>query len=284
MSDAPFKTVVCDPPWPYSSPGELGKGDTPKARGSGSKARYGAVQMDTLKAMKPPYDEKGAHLYLWTTNRFLIEAHELCKAWGFRVVTMGTWVKTTEEPIQAYCPGCVELGCPICGDKLHGKKGYDHDWTGKVGLPHGVVRASARTGYYFKGATEHCLFAVAGKATPKWKEVIPTAWLWPRTPHSVKPPAFYDMVERVSPGPYLEMFARQNRLGWSTFGNQCLEHVQYHPSNEAANLPLTTDTKSGSMHVTPNGGFLFDDLSEQLPLPAVASTVGSEKEPSTSTT
>ncbi len=43
--------------------------------------------------------------------------------------------------------------------------------------------------------------------------------------HSTKPDAFMDLVEQVSPAPYLEMFSRSNRLGWSTWGNECLEHV-----------------------------------------------------------
>lgn len=47
-----------------------------------------------------------------------------------------------------------------------------------------------------------------------------------RHPHSEKPEAFLDVVERVSPGPYLEMFARRNRLGWDTWGNQSFEHVE----------------------------------------------------------
>lgn len=55
---------------------------------------------------------------------------------------------------------------------------------------------------------------------------IDTSWFqWPRGPHSAKPEAFLDMVEQVSPGPYLEMFARRNRLGWDTWGNECLRHV-----------------------------------------------------------
>jgi N6-adenosine-specific RNA methylase IME4 len=44
--------------------------------------------------------------------------------------------------------------------------------------------------------------------------------------HSAKPEAFLDLVEQVSPGPYLEMFARRNRLGWDTWGNECLQHVE----------------------------------------------------------
>lgn len=46
------------------------------------------------------------------------------------------------------------------------------------------------------------------------------------TLHSAKPEAFLDLVESNSPGPYLELFARRNRLGWDTWGNECLEHVE----------------------------------------------------------
>lgn len=48
---------------------------------------------------------------------------------------------------------------------------------------------------------------------------------WPRGRHSQKPDAFYDMVERCSPGPYLEMFARRNRPGWSFWGNEIEEDL-----------------------------------------------------------
>ncbi len=44
--------------------------------------------------------------------------------------------------------------------------------------------------------------------------------------HSAKPDAFADLIEQVSPGPYLEMFARRQRLGWDTWGDEALEHVQ----------------------------------------------------------
>jgi len=44
--------------------------------------------------------------------------------------------------------------------------------------------------------------------------------------HSRKPEAFLDLIEQVSPAPRLEMFARRQRLGWDTWGNQALEHVE----------------------------------------------------------
>lgn len=44
--------------------------------------------------------------------------------------------------------------------------------------------------------------------------------------HSRKPDLFNDLIEQVSPGPYLELFARRQRLGWDTWGNEALEHVE----------------------------------------------------------
>ena len=46
------------------------------------------------------------------------------------------------------------------------------------------------------------------------------AFLKPSNYFSAKPEAFQDIVESVSPGPYLELFARRKRLGWSVWGNE----------------------------------------------------------------
>lgn len=54
-----------------------------------------------------------------------------------------------------------------------------------------------------------------GKSGGTWFE-------WPRGRHSEKPKDFFDLVERVSPGPYLEMFARSLRDGWSAWGDEIL--------------------------------------------------------------
>ena len=51
-------------------------------------------------------------------------------------------------------------------------------------------------------------------------------WEWPRGRHSEKPDAFLDMVERISPAPRLELFARDQRLGWASWGNEALNHVE----------------------------------------------------------
>ncbi len=55
---------------------------------------------------------------------------------------------------------------------------------------------------------------------------VPSVQEWPRqATHSRKPDAAFDLIESVSPGPYLELFARTQRLGWDTWGNEALEHV-----------------------------------------------------------
>lgn len=77
----------------------------------------------------------------------------------------------------------------------------------------------------FCQTTEHVLFARRGRC-PAPVRIDTTWWQWPRGRHSEKPEAFIDMVEQVSPGPRLEMFARRTRLGWNTWGHECLNHVE----------------------------------------------------------
>lgn len=47
-----------------------------------------------------------------------------------------------------------------------------------------------------------------------------TWFQWPRRRHSEKPDEFFSLVERVSPGPYLEMFARKKRPSWDACGDE----------------------------------------------------------------
>jgi len=71
----------------------------------------------------------------------------------------------------------------------------------------------------FCNAAEFCLFARRGTLKAQCR-VDRTWWNWKRGRHSAKPEAFQDMVETVSPGPYLELFARRARPGWTVWGNE----------------------------------------------------------------
>lgn len=158
-----YACVSADCPWPYET----------------RDAIYEFMSMEQLKAL--PVARRvapNAHLYLWTTNAFMVEAHDLARAWGFKPKTIITWTKVKED------------GSP-----------------------------SMKTGYYFRGATEHCVFAVRGSLRLAGDRGESTALFSRRLPHSVKPPEFYSLVERCSPGPRLEMFARIPRVGWDCFGD-----------------------------------------------------------------
>jgi N6-adenosine-specific RNA methylase IME4 len=78
-------------------------------------------------------------------------------------------------------------------------------------------------GNYFRGATEHILFGVRGGLRTNERDI--RNWFEaPRGKHSAKPDCFYDLVEKASSGPYLELFARRARLGdWSYWGNEALQ-------------------------------------------------------------
>jgi N6-adenosine-specific RNA methylase IME4 len=88
-------------------------------------------------------------------------------------------------------------------------------------------------GFYYRGHTEYVLFGIRGKlgieAACRERNVFEA----PRRGHSAKPDAFYDLVERVSPEPRVELFARRARFGWDYWGDQSLGTAEL-PSKETA--------------------------------------------------
>lgn len=75
-------------------------------------------------------------------------------------------------------------------------------------------------GYYLRNNTEHCVFATRGKPMVPDKKISSSWFQWPRLRHSQKPAEFFEIVESISPGPRLEMFARSARQGWDAWGDQ----------------------------------------------------------------
>jgi N6-adenosine-specific RNA methylase IME4 len=80
------------------------------------------------------------------------------------------------------------------------------------------------TGRWFRNTTEHVLFCVrkGSRARDHRRALnLRTHHYWPRAEHSGKPPEFYrEVVERMSGGPYLELFARWPRDGWTCVGDE----------------------------------------------------------------
>lgn len=81
------------------------------------------------------------------------------------------------------------------------------------------VKPRMGLGTYLRSTTEHCLLGTRGRTPVKFKSQPNWSFL-PVQDHSHKPEEFYDIVERVSPGPYLELFARRPRHGWAAWGNE----------------------------------------------------------------
>ena len=74
-------------------------------------------------------------------------------------------------------------------------------------------------GNYLRNATEHILLGTRGKA-PVLFNAQPTWGFFPLQAHSHKPEELYEIIHRVSPGPYLELFARRRQPGWDVWGNE----------------------------------------------------------------
>lgn len=104
------------------------------------------------------------------------------------------------------------------------REGYDvaEAWGFTVRSPLTWVKFRLGLGNYLRNSTEHLLFATRGKAPVQYR-AQPTWINAPVTDHSHKPEEQYALIERVSPGPYLELFARRRPLStsdWSVWGNE----------------------------------------------------------------
>lgn len=81
------------------------------------------------------------------------------------------------------------------------------------------VKPGMGMGRYYRNNTEHVLFCVRG-SLPGRVHNLKTAFAAKKARHSAKPAIFYRDVELMSPGPYVELFARTPRPGWTAWGNQ----------------------------------------------------------------
>lgn len=168
-----YRTIVADPPWEYE----------PHVRGTSSfgprsdhPLPYQQMTLAQIKALPVgELAERDAHLYLWTTNRYLRAAFDVVDAWGFTYRQTLVWRKT---------------GCPS-------------PFAASIAPNHAEYLLYARRG----------TLPLLGRLKTN---VIDAPQ---QHQHSRKPEHFIDLVESVSPGPYLELFSRRHRLGWDVIGD-----------------------------------------------------------------
>jgi len=149
--------------------------------------RYDTMTIEDICAL-PVADvmAPNAHLYLWVPNALLPEGLRVMQSWGFRYVSNVVWAKRRKD-----------------------------------GGPDG-----RGVGFYFRNVTELILFGVRGSMRtldPARRQVnmIETR----KREHSRKPDEAYDLIESCSPGPYLELFARYPKDGWTAWGNEAANDV-----------------------------------------------------------
>jgi N6-adenosine-specific RNA methylase IME4 len=157
-----FRTIYADPPWPYTN-----------TRSRGAAARhYPSMSLEEIAALPVRnLAEDSAHLHLWVTNAFLLDAKGVIESWGFRYRSMLVWCKPN-------------LGC----------------------------------GNYWRVSHELLLFGVRDRLP--FRDHAQRSWLClPRGAHSSKPDQIRLLIEKCSPPPYLELFARRLSPGWTVWGN-----------------------------------------------------------------
>jgi N6-adenosine-specific RNA methylase IME4 len=127
-----------------------------------------------------------AHLYLWVPNALLPEGLRVMECWGFRYVSNIVWAKRRKD-----------------------------------GGPDG-----RGVGFYFRNVTELVLFGVRGsmRTLPPGRRQVNMIETRKRE-HSRKPDEAYALIEACSPRPYLELFARYPRSGWSSWGDEAATDV-----------------------------------------------------------
>ena len=177
-----YRTLVADPPWPIQ--GKWGVQD-----GVGARAevhdRYDLMTEGELRRFYPGrIAADTAHLFVWTTQKFLPLTLELLPWWGFSYEFLMVWHK----------PG---------GPQLIGYPQYNCEF---IAYGHRGERAGPAGSFGFRSAKN-----------------FPACFSAPRGKHSEKPEEFYDLLRRVTPEPRIDLFARKEPPGFTPWGNEIPE-------------------------------------------------------------
>lgn len=76
-----------------------------------------------------------------------------------------------------------------------------------------------KLGFYNYGQHEFLFVATKGSCLPRSESLVPSLIVAPKGEHSAKPELVYEIIEKMYPGPYIELFARKTRPNWATWGN-----------------------------------------------------------------
>jgi N6-adenosine-specific RNA methylase IME4 len=146
----------------------------------GAESKYPVMSVDDICNIVLPPIAADAVLFLWRVSSQVEEAYRVVRAWGFVPKSEIVWVKTAKA-----------------GDPAHLAFGMGRS-----------VRASHET----------CIIATRGRPV-RLSASVRSVFHAPRLTHSEKPGCFHGIVESLYAGPYVELFARREREGWTTVGH-----------------------------------------------------------------
>jgi N6-adenosine-specific RNA methylase IME4 len=164
--------------------------------------RYQTMSIEEICALPvAAHAENPAHLYLWVPNALLPWGLRVMEAWGFSYKANVVWFKVRKD-----------------------------------GGPDG-----RGVGFYFRNVTELLLFGIRGKMrTLKPGRTQVNIIATRKREHSRKPSAVYNLIQRCSPGPHLELFARERIDGWKQWGLE----VDSYAGRRAVHPMYDSDEKS----------------------------------------
>lgn len=165
------------------------------ARGNDRAPDYDTMRDEELAAL--PVKElasKDCVLFLWATWPKLAHAFWLIERWRFEYKTCAfAWMKADVSTLNMFDD---------------------------------AVDADMGLGYWTRANSEACLLATRGE--PKRLNAnVRQGIIEPRREHSRKPSCIHDRIERLVAGPYLELFARQRRPGWDSWGNEANKYAAH---------------------------------------------------------
>jgi N6-adenosine-specific RNA methylase IME4 len=219
-----FTAIVADPPWAFQDRG------TRLAPSYEGRQRKGRRHYETL-TLKEICDlsvanicADDAYLFLWIPTAlreskcYMIETEE--RVWFTQRKSEAKEASKDANNAIYTMDGYHNAVMEAWGFTL---TGAEIVWVkGRLDVEERKLKLRIGGGHYVRNAHETCLIGKRGKPVRKDKGV-PSVVVAPRETHSTKPDKFYAMVERLCDGPYVDLYGRRLRQGWTVWGDQVEE-------------------------------------------------------------
>ncbi len=184
-----YGVIYADPPWQQKAGRKLsgyktinGKQVFDSKSNRSENLPYKTMSIEEIAAMDvKSIAADDAFLFMWVTNKYLLDCKPVIESWGFKFVACITWKKK----------------------RMGGGLG-------------GVVRITSEHLLFCRRGSLKAIGTIPESVIDAKRQYVNG---YPC--HSKKPDCFAGMIESVSPTvPMLEMFARNSRVGWDVFGNE----------------------------------------------------------------